>query len=452
MNYDLLQIFFNIKKHNYLSCIDNENFLIYCNNIDNLKHDVIDDIKVLKDIQSNNVIKYLLITNKPIFKCKMLTHIDEKFKSIYKILNCIDCYEEKVIGEGNVEVKSLKCKKNKNFKLALKPLQVIIDINNQSKTYISNLLNDAIDKICVYENIHSNKHDPRSNYIIELTCASIIFDAPYLKTNLYFPQYIPLEEGWSHSQCVKIMTQLYDAILYLQTLEICHMDIKWTNILIYENINPKEFVIKLTDFDYSCRINTSFGDTVGTNKYMSWISINFFYKTNRFPANRHNDIWAFFIMCFESLYYTLEDIVTSKYSLDQSKYDELKARPHITEIDILTQDIIEYNGIIYGPFNDPTTIINFLQLLFTQLKMLVKDHVNHIIFEKNLEQEFLYINNLINLFNDVIKIYLENKDDTKFYQEIKFNILTNYKGIHDRVIDFLNFDNSISTSDSSVSM
>lgn len=144
------------------------------------------------------------------------------------------------------------------------------------------------------------------------------------------------------------------------------MDIKWKNIVINGDINTNSFIIKLIDFDIANSFGYLYKKIVGTPKYISWISISKFLISSEFVVEKHNDIWAFCIMCFESLYMLLYNIIPIK----KSKSEKIHPFKILENLYKSTNNYIINETIITS--SDLMTIIPFLNGVFKNL-------INHIV-------------------------------------------------------------------------
>ena len=94
------------------------------------------------------------------------------------------------------------------------------------------------------------KHDSRSTALVQ-ECA------PYgnLQTLLHSSRFQP-----SESILIRIFIQIIDAMIYIVSQNIIHGDLRCSNVLIFQmnSIEPKENLVKLTNFNSACSNDPSF--------------------------------------------------------------------------------------------------------------------------------------------------------------------------------------------------
>jgi serine/threonine protein kinase len=183
---------------------------------------------------------------------------------------------QKIIDKGSFSL-VYKCKiKNKNF--ALKYIK-------NSKSSVNNLM-----ELFILKNLNCN-YLMNSEFITIDLSNNIYIIQNIAKCNLN--TYIKNSKNFNTENVKKILFDVSSAILFLHNLNICHCDIKPSNILIFYNFKNK-IEAKLTDFGLS-RILFNFDKN---------INIKNLYTKNYRPIDNFlslkSDIWALGCVFYES--------------------------------------------------------------------------------------------------------------------------------------------------------
>lgn len=149
---------------------------------------------------------------------------------------------------GSANVYLYKCKNDYPF--TCNKLFVIKTIQNNESTKGTNESFDKKAKISIKKEFIINKILNHQNIIniigIDISNKSILYRFEKSNDLLYY--FIKDEDNFNPKNYFRYYIQTIDAIKYMHSLGIAHMDIKLENIL----LNPVEKNIKIIDFGHSC--------------------------------------------------------------------------------------------------------------------------------------------------------------------------------------------------------
>ena len=387
-----------------------KNFIGFCDDIRKLLHHNMGNVN-LKHLTSSLDVRIVMNDNEfwPV-QCE-----DDDLDKLCKIMNCKSCKQGIKLGTGcNGNVYEITCDLNQEFKVACK----LVKYNNRSVRKI-------IRTIRIYQHLYAIGNGVHKNIAPMLSC----FVAPNINKEIiatfYFPVYnklctdiLPLAMG-------RYMNQLYDALLYLQSVGIAHLDIKWANIVIDGDVNSHLFTIKLIDFEIWQFFGKNLDKVNGTPPYISWI------LEQKKTVERNNDIWAFFVMCFNSLYQLLMSSICQYKINIKYKFENIRIASR-TDF---------HKSMYIGDFclnkQNPLSLVNYLNLMFNEVEYILNQIpcINIDLIESG-KDFFTNTRKIITIFEGMINKALNGSDDSEYYKNIKSDLIYSYMNAYKSLYGF----------------
>ena len=192
----------------------------------------------------------------------------------------------KELGKGSYAIVKLAVNKNDKKKYAIKIYSRESLLDPQKRNTIKNEINilkqlDNINIMKIYEEIYTPKY---LYLVMEYINGISLLETMKQDKNHYFKE----------KRAIKIFIQITKGIIYCQSKNICHRDIKLENILL---INNK--IIKIIDFGFAVKATKETYQKLfcGTPSYMAPEIVN----KEKYIAH-YSDLWSMGVLFFAMLY------------------------------------------------------------------------------------------------------------------------------------------------------